>query len=137
MTETMAHPRATMPRTSVPIYVLAIAVLLALTMPLLQLVDEPRRTTLHVRNGTAWDITLRVREADGDMPVVTVGAEHETSVGEVRVPGATWHLVWRFEGEDIATSSVRDRDLRDDGFVLDVPDDVARTLRQREEPPAP
>jgi hypothetical protein len=137
MTDTIAHARAASPRAAVPIYLLGLGLLLALAMSLLQVVDEPRRAALTVRNGTAWDISVRVREDDGDTPVVTVSAEHQTTAGEVRVPGSTWHLVWRFKGEDVATSSVRDADVRRDDFVIDVPDEVARALRERGEPPAP
>jgi hypothetical protein len=137
MTDTMAHPRAVTPRTTAPLYALMIVLLLAIAFSLLQLGEEPRRTTLTVRNDSAWDISLRVRERDGDTPVVTVGAEHQTTVGEVRAPGATWHLVWRFKGEDIATSSERDADVRGDDFVIVVPEEVTRVLRERGAPPAP
>jgi hypothetical protein len=113
---------------------LALAAMVACTFALQGVLADVPRAQVTVRNHTPWDVTMYVREGDAVSPILTIGARHESTIREVAVPGGPWKLVWRFKGEDIATSTVDDRG-RD--LVIAVPDDVERALRARHAPPSP
>jgi hypothetical protein len=136
MTETMARTRAGH-RRRMPGAAIAAVACLAVAMPLLSHLGESPRATVTARNETVWDLGLVVRRGDGVMPVATIGAGRTAAVREVLVPGDRWELVWRFRGEDVGTTTVAHDDLTAPDFVLDVPDDVVRSLRAAGAPPTP
>lgn len=138
MTETMARPRPRSRRRDAPLYLLAIAALMAALVPLARLLEDFPRAEFTVRNDTVWDLTLVVRSGpESVMPIMTIGAEHTREVTEVIVRDDTWRFVWRFAGEDVGTSTVAHDDLRREGFELVVPDDVEQALVARDAPPSP
>jgi hypothetical protein len=118
---------------------IAVAACAALTVPLLDDLSDLPRADIAVRNDTEWDLGLVVRtDDDSVMPIATIGAGRSGVVGEVPVPtGDRWRLAWRFRGDTIGESTVAHDDLAADGFVLEVPDEVARALREGGAPPSP
>lgn len=137
MTETMTRGRVTRRARAAPLYVVAIAGWLAFTVAMTPHLADFPRAEFKVRNDSAWDLTLYVRTEGATSPIMSIGEDRERHISEVIVPGETWHFIWRFEGEDVGTSSVAHDDLRRSGFELTVPDDVARTLRASGATPSP
>lgn len=137
MTETMTRPRVNRRARALPLYLVAIAAWLAFTVAMTPHLADFPRAEFKVRNDTDWNLTLHVRTAGAITPIMTIDEGRERVTSEVIVPGETWHFIWRFEGEDVGTSTVAHDDLRRSGFELTVPDEVARALRASGATPSP
>lgn len=138
MTETMARPQPTKPLVAWPLYAVAAVVGLAALVTLNEHLAPLEMTDFRVRNDTVWDLTLVIQtDEDSVMSVAMIEAEDERRITEVIVPGETWRFVWRFAGDDVGTSIVRDEDLRRSAFRLEVPSVVQERLRADGAPPSP
>lgn len=141
MTKTMPGRHLAPRRYGAPVVLLTaltLAAVLAGVTTLVRFLEPPDHTDFVVRNDTVWNVELVIRTgATSELRVATVDARAERALREVLVPGSTWRFIWRFNGTNIATSTVTDDELRRDGFRLAVPPAASEALDAAGTPPSP
>jgi hypothetical protein len=101
---------------------------------------EPDRVEgVSVTNPTDYDIAVQVRGGhdDGWMPLSTAMRHDTTTVFDVIDQGDTWTFKLRAQGRDGGEYRIDRDDLEAAGWTIELPDEVATTLRDAGAPLPP
>jgi hypothetical protein len=117
---------------------LAVAVVAAIAVSLLVL-DDPDRYDIEVSNPTVYEISVSVSDGsgEGEMALLTLEPGETRSASGVRDQGESWVFIFRAHGLDGGELRAVRSDLRQAGWQITVPDDVARQLEALGAQPAP
>jgi hypothetical protein len=116
---------------------LAGAVLVAIAVSLV-LLDDPDRHDVEVSNPTAYEISVSVSDGSGggEMALLTLEPGETRSASGVRDQGESWVFVFRAHGVDGGEVRLGRDELREAGWQVTVPDEVARQLEAAGAQPA-
>jgi hypothetical protein len=91
--------------------------------------DDPDRFDVEVSNPTAYQISVSVSDGSGgEIALLTLDPGETRAASNVMDQGETWVFAFEAHGHDGGELSVDRGDLRQAGWQLTIPDEVARRL---------